>query len=122
MTRTRLTDDQWRRIEHLLAGKPGDPGRTGGDNRRFVEAVLWVARVGAPWRDLPREFGPWNSVYQRFARWSNKGVWHRVFSEMAKDADFEEVFMDSTIVRAHQHAAGAPKKTGIRRSGTRAAD
>lgn len=122
MARTRLTDDQWRRIEHLLAGKAGDPGRTGEDNRRFVEAVLWIARVGAPWRDLPKEFGPWNTAYQRFARWSEKGVWHRVFAELAKDADFEEVFMDSTIVRAHQHAAGAPKKTASRRSGTRAAD
>jgi transposase len=121
VARTRLTDDQWRRIEHLLAGKASDPGRTGKDNRRFVEAVLWVARVGAPWRDLPEEFGPWNSVYQRFARWSDNGIWHRVFAELSKDADFEEVFMDSTIVRAHQHASGAPKKTASKRSGGRAA-
>lgn len=122
MARTRLTDKQWRRIEGLLAGKASDPGRSGRDNRQFVEAVLWVARVGSPWRDLPEEFGPWNSVYQRFARWSNAGVWQRVFAELAKDADFEEVFLDSTVVRAHQHAAGAPKKTGIRRSAARAAD
>ena len=104
-----LRNDQWNRIEQLLPGKSGDPGRSGEDNRLFVEAVLWIARSGAPWRDLPAEFGAWNSVYQRFARWSNKQVWQRVFAELAKDADFEEVFLDSTIVRAHQHAAGAQK-------------
>ena len=80
------------------------------NNREFVEAVLWIARTGSPWRDLPEEFGPWNSVYKRFARWSKSGLWHRVFAALAGDADFEEVFIDSTIVRARQHAAGAPKK------------
>jgi transposase len=106
-----LRNEQWQRIEAMLPGKVTDPGRTATDNRLFIEAVLWIARTGAPWRDLPEEFGPWNSVYQRFARWSDKGVWHRVFSELAKDADFQQVFLDSTIVRAHQHAAGARKKT-----------
>jgi transposase len=122
MPRKILRDEQWNRIEALLPGKVSDPGRTGADNRRFVEAVLWIARTGSPWRDLPKAFGPWNSVYKRFARWSDSGVWHRVFEELAKDADFEEVFLDSTIVRAHQHAAGAAKKTAIRRSGARGAD
>ena len=122
MARRWLTGTQWQRIENLLPGKAGDPGRTGEDNRLFVEAVLHIARVGCPWRDLPGEFGPWNSAYQRFARWSNKGVWHRVFADLSQDADFEEVFLDSTIVRAHQHAAGAPKKTATKRSAARAAD
>lgn len=121
MVRRIVRDDQWNRIEPMLPGKSGDPGRTGEDNRLFVEAVLWVARTGSPWRDLPDEFGCWNSVYQRFARWSKNGVWHRVFAALALDADFEEVFLDSTIVRAHQHAAGAAKKTGIRPSAARAA-
>lgn len=112
MTRRILRDDQWERIEHLLPGKSGDRGRTAADNRLFVEAVLWVARTGCPWRDLPDELGVWNSVYVRFARWSNNGVWARVFAVLAMDADFEEIFVDSTIVRAHQHAAGAPKKRG----------
>ena len=117
-----LRNEQWRRIEALLPGKVSDPGRTAADNRLFVEAVLWIARTGAPWRDLPLQFGPWNSVYQRFARWSDKEVWHRVFEELAKDSDFREVFLDSTIVRAHQHAAGAAKKTARKRSAARAVD
>jgi len=117
-----LSDEQYERIAPLLPGKATDPGRTAADNRLFVEAVLWMARTGSPWRDLPPDFGPWNSVYQRFARWSRAQVWHMVFAELAGDADFEEVFIDSTIVRAHQHAAGAPQKKAIRRSAARVAD
>ena len=121
MPRKILRDDQYTRIEAMLPGKATDVGVTAKDNRLFVEAVLWIARTGAPWRDLPASFGPWNSVYKRFSRWSDRGVWHRVFAELAKDADFEEVFLDSTIVRAHQHSAGAPKKTAIKRSDVRGA-
>ena len=87
----RLRDDQWARIEGMLPGKVGDRGRSAKDNRRFVEAVLWIARTGSPWRDLPEEFGLWNSVFRRFARWSDAGVWARVFATLAQDADFEEV-------------------------------
>ena len=122
MARKLLRDDRWKRIEWMLPGKVGDRGRSGADNRQFVEATLWIARTGSPWRDLPKGFGPWNSVYKRFARWSDKGVWHRVFAELAKDGDFEEVFLDSTIVRAHQHAAGAVKKTATKRSVVRGVD
>jgi transposase len=111
MPRLNLRDDQWERIAHLLPGKPGDRGRTAANNRLFVEAVLWMARSGAPWRDLPAEFGLWNSVYQRFARWQKRGVWQRVFTVLAGDGDFEEVFIDSTVIRVHQHAAGAPKRS-----------
>ena len=110
MLRLLLRDDQWVRIEPLLQGKAGDRGRTGADNRLFVEAVLWIARTGVPWRDLPTEFGAWNSVFRRFSRWADKGVWQKIFATLSQDADFEEVFLDSTIVRAHQHAAGASKK------------
>ena len=115
MPRTILRDDQWERIAFLLHGKPGDSGRTGNDNRLFVEAVLWVGRTGSPWRDLPVEFGPWNSAYVRFARWSDKQVWHKVFAVLRQDADFEEVYLDSTVVRAHEHAAGSAKKKVRRR-------
>jgi transposase len=121
MVRKRLSDKQWKRIEQMLPGKRGDPGRTAADNRRFVEAVLWIARTGSPWRDLPAQFGLWNSVYMRFARWSRAGVWQRVFAELSRDADLREVCLDSTIVRAHQHAAGAPKKPARRPSAAPAA-
>lgn len=117
MVRYWLKEGQFERIESLLPGKRSDPGRTAGNNRLFVESVLWIARTGAPWRDLPSEFGLWNSAYQRFSRWSRQGIWHRVFAQLAGDADFEEVFVDSTIVRAHQHAAGAAKKTATKPSG-----
>ena len=107
MPRLNLRDDQWERIAHMLPGKQGDRGRTAANNRLFVDAVLWIARAGAPWRDLPEEFGHWNSVYKRFARWETRGVWHRVFAAQAEEADFEEVFIDSTAIRVHQPAAGA---------------
>lgn len=109
MRRYQLTDDQWTRIDPLLPGREGDPGGRGEDNRLFVNAVIWIARTGAPWRDLPERFGNWNSVFQRFNRWSKSGVWERVFREL-QDPDLECLILDSTIVRAHQHAAGAPQK------------
>lgn len=107
-----LQDVQWERMSPCLPGKMGDPGRSGADNRLFVEAVLWLARTGSPWRDLPGIFGNWNSVFVRFSRWSKDGVWDRLFAVMADDPDFEYVMIDSTIVRAHQHAAG--KKGGLK--------
>jgi putative transposase len=117
-----LQDYQWERMAPHLPGKPGDPGRSGADNRRFVEAVLWLARTGSPWRDLPVSLGNWNSVFIRFSRWSKDGVWDRLFTAMADDPDFEYIMIDSTIVRAHQHAAG--KKGGLRlaRSAAHVAD
>ena len=122
MIRRALTNAQWRRIAPLIPGKEGDRGRHGEDNRLFVDAVLWLARAGAPWRDLPSEFGNWNSVFQRFRRWAKKGVWQSIFNALVEDPDFEYLIIDSTIVRAHQHAAGA-KKGGakMRRLGVRAA-
>lgn len=109
MNRRVLRNDQWRRIAPRVPGK-GAEHKT----RLFVEAVLWIARTGAPWRDLPPKFGDWNTTYKRFARWADAGVWQNLFTTLAADADFEEVFVDSTIVRAHQHAAGAPQKKAIR--------
>ena len=120
MIRRELTTAQWRHIEQLVPGKEGDKGRHGEDNRLFVDAVLWIARSGAPWRDLPEEFGNWNSVFQRFRRWAKKGVWQRIFNALIKNPDFEYLIIDSTIVRAHQHAAGAKGGAKMRRSGVRA--
>ena len=107
MHRHELSDDQWVAIKRLLPGKKSDPGRTAANNRRFVNAVLWVARTGAPWRDLPARFGPWNSVFQRYNRWCKRGVWHRLLTTLGGDPDLEHLLLDSTTVRAHQHAAGA---------------
>ena len=121
MIRTVLSQAQWHRIKDLVPGKVTDRGVTGGDNRLFVEAVLWVARTGAPWRDLPAEFGNWNSTFRRFSRWSKRGVWESLFKALADDPDFEYVILDATIVRAHQHAAGAKGGLKIRPSGVRAA-
>ena len=114
--RRELTDVQWERISNLVPGKKGDRGRPGEDNRLFMDAVLWMLRTGAPWRDLPAEFGNWNSVFTRFNRWSQKGVWESLFKALADDPDFEHVMIDATIVRAHQHAAGAKGGGKIRQS------
>ena len=96
-------------VDHWSARSAGSTGR---DNRMFVEGVLWIVRTGSPWRDLPDVFGEWNSVLRRFSRWSRKGVWWRIFEAMSDDPDFEYLIVDSTIIRAHQHAAGA-KKAGL---------
>lgn len=109
-----LKEHHWQRIEHLLPGKRSDPGRSSRDNRMFVEAVLFVARTGLPWRDLPEDFGSWNSVYRRFCRWSDKGIWEQIFAELSKKGDLKEVSIDSTAVRVHQHAAGAKKKRDLK--------
>lgn len=108
MRRYELREDQWATIAPLLPGKEGDPGRSAEDNRKFVHAVLWIARSGSPWRDLPERFSNWNSVFQRFNRWSKKGVWKKVF-EALQEPDLDWILADSTIVGAHQHAAGQKK-------------
>lgn len=113
--RHRLRDDQWERIKDALPGKKSDPGRTGEDNRQFVEAVMWIGRTGVPWRDLPLGKGKWSSVHKRFIRWSVKGIWQMIFNTLAADADTEWLMIDSTIIRAHQHAAGAKGGSKIKR-------
>jgi len=108
MRRHEISDDHWNRIKDLLPGREGDPGVTAKDNRLFINAVLWIAKTGAPWRDLPERLGNWNSVWRRFDRWARKGAWERVFREL-QDPDLEWLLLDSTVIRAHQHAAGAIK-------------
>ena len=120
MRRYALRDEQWARIECLLPGREGHVGVTAKDNRLFVEAVLYRYRAGIPWRDLPERFGDPVKVHTRFSRWAKSGVWEKVFKELAKDADNEYAMIDSTIVRAHQHSAGALKKTAqTKQSGDR---
>ena len=121
MLRRELTDAQWDRIKDLVPGKETDRGSTGRDNRLFVDAVLWIARTGSPWRDLVDTFGKWNTVYVRFSRWAKAGVWESLFKALADDPEFEYRIVDSTIVRAHQHAAGQRGGRTIRASDAHAA-
>ncbi len=109
MQRHTLTQSQWERIRPLLPGKKADPGRTGTDNRRTLEGILWIMKTGAPWRDLPSRFGKWDTVYQRFRRWQRTGVFQRVFDTLDDTHDLQVVMVDGTFVKVHQHAAGAPK-------------
>src|SRR5438270_10341020 len=110
MRRYALRDDQWDRIKDFLPGREGHVGGTAADNRVFVEAVLYRYRAGIAWRDLPERFGDWKTVYQRFSRWAKSGVFERIFKLLASDHDNEYMMIDATIVRAHQHSAGARKK------------
>jgi putative transposase len=111
MRRHEIPDDRWERIKALLPGQAGDPGVTAKDNRLFVNAVLRIAKTGAPWRDLLERFGPWGT----------KGAWKRVF-EALQDPDLERMIIDSTVVRAHQHAAGKMGGKGPKPSGVPEAD
>jgi transposase len=115
--RYELSDWQWERVKELLLGKAGDPGRSGRDNRQFVNGVLWVLRSGAHWHDLPERYGKWKTAHTRFSRWAKAGVWERVFEALIRDRDNQYLMLDTTLVRAHQQAAtgkGGPK---IRRWG-----
>jgi transposase len=123
LRRYALSDEQFARIEHLLPGRPGSVGRSSDKgNRIFVEAVVWKFRTGAPWRDLPERFGDGKNVQRRFSRWAGSGIWEALFKALIDDPDNEYAMIDATIVRAHQHSAGARKKGATRRSDARAAD
>lgn len=107
-----LRDDQWARVEPLIPG--GSKGKRGprSQNRRFVNALLWMARSGARWKDLPERYGPYQRVKRRYYRWVETGVIDRIFAFFAEDADLEWASIDSTIIRAHSCAAGARLKKG----------
>ena len=114
MNRHGLRDDQFARIEQLLPGRPGYVGRNSDrGNRLFVEAVIWKFRTGVPWRDMPTRFGAWKNIHTRFSRWATKAVWESLFKALADDPDNEYAMIDATIVRAHQHSAGARKNKGV---------
>ena len=116
-----LTDRIWSIIAPLLPGKASDRGVTAKDNRLFLEAVLWRVRVGGPWRDLPPGFGNWNSIFRRFRRWAEDGVFDRIFEAVSDEPDFEYVLIDGTIVSVHQKASGAKGGLKIRPSAARKA-
>jgi transposase len=115
--RHELTEEQWERLAPLLPRQKAKTGRPAQDHRRILNGILWVIRTGAPWRDLPDRYGPWLTVCSRFQRWRKAGVWDRIFaavqraSDAAGELDWEVHYVDGTIVRAHQHAAGAKEGT-----------
>ena len=117
MRRHELTDAEWAQLAALLP--PRQAGKPRKDDRLVLNAILWKLATGAPWRDLPERYGPWPSVYTRFRRWTRAGVWERLFAAVQRQADaggaidWELHFVDGTVIRAHQHAAGA--KGGTRR-------
>jgi transposase len=112
MKRLILTDAQWAKMEPHCLGKVGDPGRSGSNNRLFVEAVLWVVRTGSPWRDIPASFGNWSSIYTRFRDWVKADVFKRLFEACSDEPDLEYAMVDATIVKVHRHGQGA--KGGLR--------
>jgi putative transposase len=122
VSRYELSEAQWEKIAPLLPGKASDPGRTGDDNRLFVNGVLWVLRSGAHWRDLPERYGKWKTLHKRFTRWAKAGVWEVVFALLIKDRDSQYLMLDSTLVRAHQQAATGKGGPAIRLWGDPEAD
>jgi len=110
-----LRAEQFERMYALLQQKAKIHTGERERERQFLEAVFWMCRSGAQWRLLPADYGAWNSVYKRFARWDDLGVWARLFERVADDPDMQSVMLDATVVRAHACAAGAPKKRAIRR-------
>ena len=107
MDRTVLTNAQWAKIEPCFLGKRADPGRSGRDNRLFMEAVLWIARTGSPWRDLPERFGNWSTAFRRFSDWRKADVFKRIFDALTDEPDMEYAMVDATIVKVHRHGQGA---------------
>ena len=122
MMRNGLTDAQWQTIAPHCLCRDCDPGRTGPDPRLFVEAVLWIARTGGQWRDLPDEFGKWNTVFKRFRRWVQADAFYFMFRALAEDVDFDYVMIDGTIVKVHRSGQGAKGGLRARLSGALAAE
>lgn len=116
MDRFVLTDAQWAQMERHCLGKRSDPGRSGSDNRLFLEAILWIARTGSPWRDLPGYFGNWNTVFVRYRDWVKADVFKRIFDAVSHDPDMEYAMVDATIVKVHRHGQGAKGGLKIRPS------
>ena len=112
MSTSKLTSEQWSKILDFLKERTGVYVKSEQECKRFIEGVLWMSRSGAPWRMLPAEYGKWYSVYRRFARWNEQGIWEKMHQHSADEPDMEHLIIDSTTVRAHPCAAGAPHKKG----------
>ncbi len=118
MSRHDISDEQWEIIAPYLKIKRNDPrGRPSKDSRQMLNGSLWILKTGAPWRDLPAEYGPWQTVYKRFARWAQLSVWDKLLEELAKSADSESMSIDASYVKLHQHGTGAKGGTSHKQSG-----
>ena len=102
-----ISNEVWDLIEPLLPGQPGQWGGIAKDNRRFMNAVFWVLRTGAPWRDLPPDYGDWKNTHRRFCRWRDKGRWESILEALAQSPDYEWLMIDASHCKVHPHAAGA---------------
>ena len=108
--RYEISEGEWERIKDLLPPeRTGKPGRPSGDNKKALNGILWIARSGAGWRDMPDRYGSWSTVYDRFAKWTELGIIETIFETLTIDADMQDLSIDSTTVDAHQHSAGAKK-------------
>jgi putative transposase len=112
MTTIQIADKAWQKMYKFLRAHPNVYAGRQEACRRFVEGVHWVLRSGAQWRELPERYGNWNSVYKRFARWEEQGIWAAMHEYFVEAPDMESVLLDSTVIRAHMCAAGGSKKTG----------
>lgn len=116
MRRGELNDEKWERLRPLLPAQKPRTGRPNLDHRQVVNGILWILRTGAPWRDMAERYGKWSTVASRFYRWQQTGVWDRVWAQLqaeadeASEIDWEVHHLDGTVIRAHQHAAGAKKR------------
>ena len=102
-----ISDKLWEKIEKKLPGSKGHTGRPARGNRRFINAVFWILRTGAPWRDLPPEYGDWKNTHRRFSRWRDKGIWEKILEIIMPEPDCEWIMIDATHCKCHQHASGA---------------
>ena len=109
MRRYEVTDEQWKIIEPHLGNKPKRMGRPQADNRKLFNGVLWILRTGAPWRDLPEYYGPWQTVYKRFAQWQENGELKALFDQLREGTDMQDLSIDGTYIKAHRASAGAKK-------------
>ena len=102
-----ISDRAWELLEPHLPGRRGAWGRVARDNRQFINAVVWILHTGAPWRDLPPEYGDWKNTHRRFCRWRDKGIWEKLFKLFIQDPDFEWLMIDASYIKVHPHAVGA---------------
>ena len=102
-----ISDESWAKIEFLLPGRKGTWGGNARDNRQFINAVFWILRTGAPWRDLPPSYGDWKNTHRRFCRWRDKGVWEKLLQELIDNPEFELLMIDASHIKVHAHGSGA---------------